>query len=183
MATEPDRDPLIDAAIERLRDSAPQHDLWPAISSQLAPRQGYGTFVVRWPIALAAGLAIVAMSSAATMAFLRYRTVPAPAAAQIATVARSTDAAIPASYSPDDAALARAVADVERLVRSSLDRLDPAARLSVQQSLDALDRAIAQAAQREQAAPDDPRAAHYLTSALRKKLQVLRTVHDLTPRS
>ena len=81
------------------------------------------------------------------------------------------------------AALARAVNDVEQVVRASYPQMNPSARAGVQQSLAALDRAIAQAPQRERAAPDDPRAARYLTGALRKKLQVLRTVQNLTQRS
>jgi hypothetical protein len=68
-------------------------------------------------------------------------------------------------------------------VRGSLSRLDPEARSSVVKSLTALDDAIAQAATRQIAAPDDPGVARYLSSTLRKKLDLLRTVNQLTQQS
>ena len=61
--------------------------------------------------------------------------------------------------------------------------LDTDARTSVNQGLNALDAAIAQAAARQTAAPGDAGAARYLTSTLRKKLQLLRTVSQLTEQS
>jgi hypothetical protein len=180
MATEQDRDPALAEAIAQLRDTQPEVDLWPGIARQL-PRHPRGTVILHWPMALAAGLAIVIVSAAGTAVVLHRTTVAAPAVAAIANPDHA--AVVPASYSPDDAALARAVNDVEQLVRASYPEMNPSARNSVQQSLAALDQAIAQASQRERAAPDDPRAAKYLTGALRKKLQVLRTVHTLTQRS
>ena len=90
---------------------------------------------------------------------------------------------ITASFAPGDAALARAVDDLETAVRGSLDHLEPAARASVRRSLATLDSAIAQAAARQNASPGDPGAARYLTSTLRKKLQLLRTVSQLAQQS
>ena len=54
--------------------------------------------------------------------------------------------------------------------------LDPKTREGIRASLAALDQVIADAATLQRATPDDPRSAHYLTSALQKKLDVLRTV-------
>ena len=175
-------DPLLTDAIGRLRDTGPAADLWPGIASQLAPRRPRGTLLLRWPVALAAGLVLVVATSAGTALVLRHsRNEPATADAAQAGVA--TAAMVTASFAPGDAALARAIDDLERVVRSSVDRLDPAARLSVHQSLVALDAAIAQAAARQTAAPGDPAAGRYLTSTLRKKLQLLRTVSELAQQS
>ena len=179
MATDDPLDPALGQAISRLGDSHPGQDLWPHIARQLEPRRPRGTLMVRWPTALAAGLAIAVTTSASTAVLLRSRATARTAAAAAAPTPLST---VAASFAPGDAALAHAVDDLERAVRGSLVQLDPEARTAVDRTLTMLDATIAQAAERQLAAPDDPRAAKYLTSTLRKKLQLLRTVSELTQR-
>lgn len=181
MGTDDPLDPMLSDAISRLRDTHPDRDLWPNIARQLEPRRPHGTLMMRWPTALAAGLAIAITTSASTAVLLRH-TGAADSVAAATTVARPTLATIAVSFAPGDAALARAVDELERAVRGSLDQLDPEARTAVNKTLTMLDQAIVQAAERQIAAPDDPRAAKYLTSTLRKKLQLLRTVSELTQR-
>jgi hypothetical protein len=180
MDTESDFDPQLAAAISRLRDTQPGADLWPAIAGQLAPRRPHGVLLIRWPVAIAAGLVIVAATAAGTALVLRHG-----AEAPTATTADASPpvSGVSASFAPGDAALARAIDDLERAVRSTIGHLDPDARRSVNEGLSALDAAIAQAAARESAAPTDPTAARYLTSTLRKKLQLLRTVSQLAQQS
>jgi cytochrome c551/c552 len=181
MGTDDPIDPMLGDALSRLRDTHPDRDLWPHIARQLEPRTPRGTVLLRWPTALAAGLAIAIATSASTAALLHR-------AGVAGTMAASTGATQPelstvaASFAPGDAALARAVDDLEKAVRGSLGQLDPEARTTVTKTLTMLDAAIAQAAERQMASPDDPHAAKYLTSTLRKKLQLLRTVSELTQR-
>ena len=179
MDTESQLDPGLAEAIARLRDMQPAADLWPGISRKLAPRHPRGMLLIRWPTAVAAGL-VIAAATAASTAVLVHRAPAADSSAVAAKSAARTSAIVTASFAPGDAALARAINDLEEAVRASLSHLDADARSSVNQGLNALDAAIAQAAARQTAAPGDPNAARYLTSTLRKKLQLLRTVSQLT---
>ena len=138
--------------------------------------------LIRWPTALAAGL-VIAMATAASTAIVLHHASAADSTVAAAPSAGPISAIVTASFAPGDAALARAIDDLEQAVRASLSHLDPDARRSVHQSLGALDAAIAQAAARQSAAPGDPGAARYLTSTLRKKLQLLRTVSQLMQQS
>ncbi|HEY4100722.1 MAG TPA: hypothetical protein VGM20_07575 [Gemmatimonadales bacterium] len=182
-----DNDPGLADEIASLRNAPPSTDLWPGIARQLEPRQPRGTLLIRWPVAIAAGLVLAVATSAGTLIALRLTRSPAaPAAtttvAAAPTAPAGTSPAVAASFAPADSALAGAINDLERAVRSNLSHVDPEARNSINQSLTLLDQAIAQAAARQSAAPNDPRVASYLTSTLRKKLQLLRTVSELTRR-
>jgi hypothetical protein len=173
-------DPRLSDAIARLRDTQPGADLWPQIARQLEPRYPRGTVLMRWPTALAAGLLIAVATSAGTA--LLVRRVAPPDTAIGATAAAVHLPTLAETMAPTDAALARAVDDLERAVKGTLKQLDPEARATVNKTLTMLDQAIAQASARQNASPDDPRAARFLTSTLRKKLQLLRTVSELTQR-
>lgn len=181
MDTNDPLDPMLGEAISRLRDSHPGQDLWPHIARQLEPRRAPGTLLMRWPTALAAGLVIAIATSVSTALLLRRQTAAGTPVASAATATTDLSTTL-ANFAPGDAALARAVGDLEQAVRSSLGQLDKEARTTVTRTLTMLDQAIAQAAERQIAAPDDPRAAKYLTSTLRKKLQLLRNVSELTQR-
>jgi hypothetical protein len=186
MDTDDEMEPPLKDAVDRLRDSQPATDLWPGIVRQLEPRGTVRTMLIRWPLALAAGLVIAAATSVTTAVLMRRASVATPpAAGELAQGGqRPADAStVSASFAPGDAALARAVNDLERAVRGSLNHLDAEARASVVKSLNALDQAIAQAAARQIAAPDDPGVARYLSSTLRKKLELLRTVNQLAQES
>ena len=174
MATDPhDTDARLAEAIGQLRDSAPEHDLWPDIAPRLRPRAVPGTLRLRWPTALAAGLAIAVASVGGTMAVLHRGAPP------VTSVTLPRDTGLPviaASASPADTTLLSAIVQVEGTLRSLQEKLDPAARASLARSLEALDQAITEAAARQRSQPGDPRAARYLTATLRKKLDVLRNV-------
>ncbi len=176
MDTEDALDPALGAAIDELHDQQPERDLWPGIANRLDRRHGKTPLVIRWPTALAAGLVIAIATSAGTALLMRHSVAPVATTA----VAPSTATIITASFAPGDAALARAANDLELAVRNNLGHVDPEARASINKSLIALDSAIAQAARRQNASPGNERAAKYLTSTLRKKLQLLRTVSELT---
>jgi hypothetical protein len=177
MATDHDDplDPRLAEAIAALRDAPPSDDLWPEIAPRLAPRHPAGTLLLRWPTAIAAGLVIATASVGGTLWMLRGEAaVPAPG------IASSVDAVpanvVVAAHTPADQALQRAIGELESRLVLAEGSLDATTRDGIRASLDALDRAIADAAARQRATPDDARSAHYLTSALQKKLEVLRTL-------
>ena len=171
---ENDLDPRLGDAIARLRDTHPDQDLWPKIAKQLEPRRPRGTVLMRWPTAIAASIALVAVSAAGTSYVMHRQTRAEKAISGIVV------SAVPPTLNANDAALARAVNELEKAVTGTLSQLDPKARATVTKTLTMLDDAIAQATARQTATPDDPRAAKFLTSTLRKKLQVLRTLSSLT---
>lgn len=165
-------DPRLAEALSELRDSAPATDLWQGIAPRLSPRAHSGVMRLRWPTALAAGLVIALVSVAGTAAVLRRA---APVAPNSAAQRTSGLLIISATATPVDATLESAIAQVETLLQSLQDQLDPAARAELARSLARLDEAIAHAATQRRAAPDDPQAAQLLTATLRRKLDVLRT--------
>ncbi|MES2306685.1 MAG: hypothetical protein V4558_14335 [Gemmatimonadota bacterium] len=172
MATESDElDPRLADAVRGLRDTPPAADLWPEIAPRLQPRVP-GTVRLRWPTALAAGLAIAVASVGGTVAVLRRAEPPAP----LVTLPKNTGLPVISIASPADTTLESAIKQLEVTLLSLQDKLDPASRASLDRSLSVLDKAIGDAAAQRQAEPNDPRAARYLTATLRKKLDVLRTV-------
>ncbi len=170
-------DPRLAEAISALRDRAPTADLWPGIAPRLTRRRPRGSVLLRWPTALAAGVTIALVSAGGTLLLLRDRSVAVPPAAT-----RNTPALLPTAYTAADSTLGSAIRDLEGALRASLPALDSTTRLGIERSLATLDNAIADAARRRAATPDDPHAERYLTSTLRRKLDVLRTVSTLTAR-
>ncbi|MGH7593014.1 MAG: hypothetical protein ACRELE_04075, partial [Gemmatimonadales bacterium] len=130
MDTEPPMDPSLAEAIARLRDTQPAGDLWPGIAWELAPRRPRGSLLIRWPTALAAGVAIVVATSAGTAIVLHRVRDPSSTATAIPSTG-SNAVTIAATFGPGDAALAHAIDDLEQAVRASISHLDPDARASV----------------------------------------------------
>ncbi len=175
-------DPRLSEEIARLRDSHPAADLWPHIARRLEPRRPPGMVLLRWPTAIAAGLVIAVATSTGTALVLRRQAPQTDSAVAANATSASSSPTLATIMAPSDAALAKAVDDLERAVKGSIAQLDPEARTTVNRTLTMLDQAIAQAAARQSASPDDPRAARFLTSTLKKKLQLLRTVSELAQR-
>ncbi|HPF61462.1 MAG: hypothetical protein KC544_03515 [Gemmatimonadetes bacterium] len=181
MATDQDRpDPDLAGLIARLEDRPPATDLWPGIRQRIrpAPRPG---LVLRWPAAIAAALALLA--GGATLATV----VPLGggrrvAAAPEAPLAAGTSdlRALPAGYGDAAVALDQVIDRLEEAVAAAAPSLEPAARQRIQESLAALDEAIADARLRVDAAPGDLDAARYLTRTMQRKLDVLQSVATLT---
>lgn len=180
MATDHDEplDPRLRDAIATLRDSAPAEDLWPEIVPHLAPRHPAGTLLLRWPSAIAAGLVIASASIGGTLLIQRGAgAVPAGAPVVVAPEPGGTALA---AFTPADAALQQAIQELEMVLGNAETALDPKTREGITESLKALDQAIADAATRQRALPEDPRLARYLTTTLQKKLGVLRAVTQRT---
>ncbi len=181
MATDPDGlDPRLAAAIRGLEDRGPEVDLWPGISRRINPRHR-GMLQIRWPIAIAAALALVAGSAAITSALL-----PGRGAGEVAVRPASTvggTPALPAGYDRAEQSLATAIDRLEEAYAAAAPRFDPATREQIKASLAALDTAITEARSRADAAPTDLRAAKYLTRTMQRKLDVLQTVATMTTQS
>jgi hypothetical protein len=181
MDTEPtsheELDPRLKAAIRGLHDREPERDLWPAIAGRIRTRRP-GIVMLRWPVAAAAAVALVAATSFTTWRLTRQD-------AQVLAVADSapTDAAnvpvLPAGFDRAEASLQEAIAEVQRAYEAEAPGMDPSARLAIEQSLAALDSAIGQARTRAEVVPDDIEAARYLTRTMQRKLQVLRTAASM----
>ena len=160
-------------AIAGLRDAAPHRDLWPDIRSQLRPRRP-GFLQVRWPVALAAGLALVVATAAGTAVILSRTDISQPIAATTVQPGR-----VIAAGHDGDADAARAVVEMEAALASSAASLDPAVYRALAKGLAILDRAIVDASAQQRAAPADPAARQYLTSMMQRKLDVLRTAERI----
>ncbi len=168
-------DPRLREAIATLRDTPPPEDLWPQIAPQLSPRYPAGTMLLRWPTAIAAGLVIASASIGGTLLLLRSGVaLPVGTATPPGLITPASN--IAATHTPADQALQQAIGQLETRLSATEATLDQNTRDAIRTSIAALDQAIADAATRQRALPDDPRSAAYLTSALQKKLDVLRTV-------
>ncbi len=174
-------DPQLGTAVAALRNTPPDGDLWPGISRRLHPRRPRGTIVLPWPAALAAGLALAALGAGGVLLVRRSALPGSPSARQaVAAAPVGMAPAVAAGYSAADTTLLKAISDLERAVRANASQLDPGAQTALQQSLGVVDQAIAQARAEHRAAPDDPVTARYVTAMLRKKLDVLQTISQLT---
>lgn len=180
-------DPVLAEAIGGLRDRGPDRDLWTDIAPQLARRRPKGTLLVRWPTALAAGLALVAGSAAVTSWLGRDA---ADSETEIASAAPSDGqdgaqepALIAAAFSDADLALEAAIRDLTATIEAALPQLAPETRGELSRSMAALQQAVTDATLRVRTAPGDLRAAQYLTSTLRRQHDVLRTIAVAASRS
>ena len=171
-----DLDPRLAEAIGGLRDTPPARDLWSGIAPRLAPRRPRGTVMMRWPVALAAGIALAVVSVTGTLIVLHNRApVPAPIASALGSIPIANVA-----FTPADSSLALAIRDLESRIRNSIVQLDPVSRAGIERSLASLDHAIEDAALQRRVNPGDEGADRYFTATLRKKLNTLRTIVDLT---
>lgn len=183
MDTEDDRpDPRLAGLIAGLVDQEPGRDLWPGISSRLAPRRP-GTLILRWPTALAAGLALVA-GTAALMTVLQQRSGPNGMVADSGVMPGASSAPVlPAGFDAATGTLQAAIDDLERTLASHTASLDPITRQRVGEAIASLDEAIGDARRQAVDAPTDVGAARYFTRTLQRKLGMLQTVATMTSRS
>ena len=134
----PPEDKLLAKAAELPQEIAPARDLWPGIAarlgeaSQAAPERGF-----RWPMALAAGFAVAAVSALLTWGVVRNQGVTnGPTIAQTQTPA-PTDI-IPVSYGPNSGLSPKELAARDQLVarfRESFTTLKPETRVAIVKNL------------------------------------------------
>jgi hypothetical protein len=143
-------DRLIAKARELPKDLAPARDLWPGIAVRLGKEERRApVHVFGWPMALAAGVAVAAVSALLTWGLLRE---PDPTAGGD-TPAMTESALLPVNYGPNSALGAQQLAARDALLaefRVRFAQLAPATREAVlrnlaiiQQAADEIDAALA----------------------------------------
>ena len=181
----------------------PEHDLWPAIAGRIAPPSRYRA--PAWPARTgesrqfsftlaqlaAAAVVLIALSSAvawrlAERAANDRRGTETTPAARVAEVERA-----PSNDAADSAALVRpvsladaqydaAVTDLEQALAKGRGRLDKTTIAIVEENLNIIDQAIAQARTALASDPANAYLSSHLVEARRKKLDLLRRAAALT---
>lgn len=181
MAT--DNDPLdsrLAEAIRGLDDRPPAADLWPGIARRIAPPRR--KVILAWPMAIAAGLALVAggalvgrlaMPDAGVVDSIPLAGIEEPGQVQFLT----------AGFQQADATLVEAIERVEAAYLSAAPGLDAEARASISAAVAALDSAITEARARTASQPENVQAARYLTRTMQRKLGVLQRAATMASRS
>jgi len=145
-------DAVLAKAGELPQDVAPPRDLWPAIAARL-DQQDRRTRAFRWPVALAAGFLVAAVSALLTWGLMRDPGA-GPAEPRLAGPTPAADAVVPVHYGPNTPLGAAQLAARDELLvrfRARLEELPPATRESVvknlaviQRAADEIDAALAQ---------------------------------------
>ena len=144
-----DQDPVLTKAAELPKDVAPSRDLWPGIAARLneSPRRAAS---FGWPMALAAGLLVAAVSALLTWGLVRE-----PAAPPVVADTRPADPAIvPVNYGKNSGLSPVEIATRDELLvqfQRRIESLSPATRTTVlknlaviQQAANEIDAALAQ---------------------------------------
>ena len=133
----PPGDPLLARAAELPKDVEPSRDLWPGIAARLgeAPREARERGF-RWPMALAAGFAVAAVTALLTWGIVRQSPAPTTVVAQQpAPVAADI---VPVSYGPNSGLSPAELATRDALVaqfRESFATLRPETRTVIVKNL------------------------------------------------
>lgn len=132
----PPDDGLLAQAAELPKDIEPARDLWPGIAARLgeAPRaEAHSGF--RWPMALAAGFAIAAVSALLTWGVIRER---APASGPVIAQSAAPADIVPVHYGPNSGLTAAELAARDALAarfRETITRLRPETRAVIAKNL------------------------------------------------
>ena len=170
------------AGAAALPDEPPARDLWPAIEARLAPRTAEGVdrsivplaprrrpagrrIAMTVPQLIAAGIALVVLSSGGAWLALRGTAESAPA--PVAAVQPQGAVQFTSSWEA-------AVAELEAEFEARRPQLDPATILVVERNLAIIDEAIAQAQQALEADPASGFLNGYVAEAMRRKVDLLR---------
>jgi anti-sigma factor RsiW len=174
---------------------APQRDLWEGIASRLdapgrRPPLPFAAIRARrfsftLPQLAAAAVLVAAVSGALVLVAGRRPAGPAvaPAAPSVAPAradAGSSPAVDVATVSFADAQYDQAVADLEGALKNGRGKLDASTVATIEQSLQTIDQAIAQARQALAADPANGYLSDHLVEARRRKLDLLRRAAALT---
>jgi anti-sigma factor RsiW len=168
------------ATAATLRPRPPSSDLWPGVAARLAASSAENApGPAAWAFArtqlVAAGVLIALLAGWTAWNLIGEVSRPAPSLERIAdTRPGGEPASVPAALS--DAQYEQAVADLERAVDSRSRRLDETTLAIVQENLDMIDRAIADARLALANEPADEYLTGHLAQTRRRKLDVLRQV-------
>ena len=177
-----------------LKPQGPERDLWPGIASRIGATAVAADGIVdlssrrqsprRWSFSLpqlvAAGIALMTISGG-TVWMLRTG-VPQPVIAPVASIPSPHPTAINAAARPTATqSYAAAVADLERVLANGRGQLDTTTVRVIEQNLQAIDRAIAQAQRALEADPANLYLNTHLAETMRRKLDLLRQAAALVP--
>ena len=168
----PQGDALARAAGKLPQEIAPSRDLWAGIAARLDGRQ-VRERAVRWPVALAAGFLVAAVSALLTWGLMRGPT-DTPPDTQIART-QAQPAVMPVRYGPNTPLGEAQLAARDELMgrfRTRLAELSPESRASVLTNLAVIQRA---ADEIDAAMAQDPASGlltELLVSTYRKELQL-----------
>ena len=184
MATDLDGpDPRLSDAIRGLRDREPTTDLWPGIVNRIGKRKTR-TLELRWPVAAAAALTLLAGGAALSRLVSPSDPTPNAMVANAAPDRQVTETLVlPVGFDRAEATLTAAIVQLEAAYLAAAPSLDPEVRDAIAQSLASLDTAIGDARLRAGSSPADVDAARYLTRTMQRKLSVLRTAATMATRS
>ncbi|HEX9473999.1 MAG TPA: hypothetical protein VF931_07405 [Steroidobacteraceae bacterium] len=178
----------LDEALARLpRELSPARDLWPAIAQAMnegAARQGrepglaHGLRRPRWPVALAASLALLCLVAALSWSVLRLQARTAMLA-QGGTAAGAQQSMV-SFDSPRDAAFLAARAALESTYAQRLALLAPATRARVQTDLEIIRKANADIRDALKHDPASPLLQQLLRSTWQQEIELYTDVSQAT---
>ena len=183
-----DQDDVLARAIGQWRDEMPTRDLWHGVEARILEHQQP---VVATPRRFTFSIPALALAASLLMAVTSGLTwLVANRPATVATA--SNEPVIQAFGVPDDqsgqqvvqanfadAQFNAAVTDLEQILRSERDRLDPRTVLIIERNLKAIDAAINEARMALDDDPANPYLNSHLADARRRKLDLLRTATTL----
>ena len=158
-----------------LEDSAPEHDLWPAIATAL-PHQKPGAWRVSlsFPQAIAASVLLMIVSGLGVWTYTGRQPAPVPMAA-----VTPDDSRVPTPVRLEDPRYDRAVADLALILSERRSRLNPRTVEVIERNLATIDRAIAEAIAAVRQDPADAFLTAHLVEQRRLKLALLRQAKNL----
>lgn len=177
-----------------LTDRMPERDLWPGIATRVtgapSPKtttsRGTGDVRELWkrrfafsvPQLVAAALVVAVLGGGSALMLTRRTPGSHLSTAAAGGAVPEAPTATLASYTAanrerSDAAVDRAIADLEAALKSHRDHLDPATKRVLDRNLATIDSALAQIRQALREQPTDPYLNHSLTSTMLRKLDVL----------
>ncbi len=163
-----------------LEDRPPHHDLWPGVAAAIgASPPARRRIAFSMPQLLAAGIALMLLSGGGVAVALRARAAhpAAPAVAGRGTPATGEVAA--ASTTPAEHGYDAAVRELAEELAAGHGRLDSTTVRVVQQKLQLIDRAIAEAERALAADPGNSYLHGHLTQTRMRKLELLRRAAHL----
>ena len=136
----PPEDPLLAKAAELPKDIAPARDLWPGIAARLGEAEKPAVRPFRWPLALAAGVLVAAVSALFTWTVTRAPEAVAPTP----VVATAPTEVVPVKYGPNSGLSAKDFGARDELLRQFRGRfadLRPETRAAIVKNLEIMQKA------------------------------------------
>ena len=164
------------------REVPPSADLWASIATRLEPRAAAPRPRRGWAYALAAGVAVVALTALVTWQFASRPATPVAATgpgadAGTPRAAGESRALLAAAFeAPQDERYVATRAALERTFRERLDLLAPETRQRVEQNLEIIRRANDEIRQALAADPNSPLLRQLLESTWQQEIELYTTV-------